>query len=40
MLSASDFIRLPYTPDLTEGGIHYAVRSLPYTYNRMSSSLY
>lgn len=38
MLAASDFLRLPYTPDLSEGGIAYAVRSLPYTYNRMGGS--
>ncbi|RME87292.1 MAG: hypothetical protein D6770_09695 [Anaerolineae bacterium] len=38
MLSASDFIRLPYTPDLTKGGIAYACRSLHYTYNRMGGS--
>jgi hypothetical protein len=31
MLSSSDFLRLPYTPDLTEGGIAYALLSLPYT---------
>lgn len=40
MISASDFIKLPYTPDLTEGGITYATRSLPYTYDRMGGSLY
>lgn len=40
MISASDFIHLPYTPDLTEGGIAYAIRSLPYTYNRMGGSAY
>ncbi len=38
MIAASDFIRLPYTPDLAEAGIAYAVRSLPYTYNRMGGS--
>ena len=38
MISTSDFIHLPYTRDLTEGGIAYAVRSLPYTYNRMGGS--
>ena len=38
MLSPSDLIHLPYTRDLTEGGIVYAVRSLPYTYNRMGGS--
>jgi hypothetical protein len=40
MISASDFIHLPYTHDLTEGGIAYAVHSLPYTYNRMGGSSY
>jgi hypothetical protein len=40
MISASDFIKLPYTPDLTEGGIAYATRSLSYTYDRMGGSLY
>jgi hypothetical protein len=30
MLSPSDFLRLPYTPDLTEGGIAYALLPLPY----------
>lgn len=38
MLTPADFIRLPYTPDLTEGGIAYACRSLPYTYDRMGGS--
>ncbi len=38
MLTVSDFLRLPYTPDLSEGGIAYAVRSLPYTYDRMGGS--
>ena len=37
MISASDLIHLPYTRDLTEGGIAYAVRSLPYTYKRAGS---
>jgi hypothetical protein len=40
MLSTSDLLHLPYTRDLTEGGIAYAVRSLPYTYNRMGGSPY
>jgi len=40
MLSSTDLIHLPYTRDLTEGGIAYAVRSLPYTYNRMGGSPY
>ena len=38
MISVSDFVHLPYTRDLTEGGIAYAVHSLPYTYNRMGGS--
>lgn len=38
MVTTSDFIHLPFTPDLTEGGIAYAIRSLPYTYNRMGGS--
>ncbi|MEZ0395715.1 MAG: hypothetical protein ABWK53_04700 [Anaerolineales bacterium] len=38
MLKPTDLIRLPYTPDLTEGGIAYACRSLAYTYNRMGGS--
>lgn len=38
MLRSSDLIRLPYTPDLTEGGIAYACRSLAYTYDRMGGS--
>jgi len=40
MISASDFIRLPFTPDLTEGGIVYATRSLTQNYDRMGGSLY
>lgn len=40
MLSTSDLIHLPYTRDLTEGGIAYALRSLPYTYNRAGVSIY
>lgn len=38
MIGTEDFLRLPYSPDLTEGGIAYAVRSLPYTYNRVGGS--
>lgn len=34
MLSPADFLRLPYTPDLTQGGIEFALRSLAYTYER------
>lgn len=40
MITPNDFIRLPYSIDLTEGGIAYAVRSLPHTYDRMGGSLY
>lgn len=40
MVKTSDFIRLPYTRDLTEGGIAYALRSLPHTYNRTAGSPY
>ena len=40
MISPSDLLHLPYTRDLTEGGIAYAVHSLPYTYNRMGGSPY
>ncbi len=38
MLKTSDIIRLSYTSDLTEGGITYACRSLPHTYDRMGGS--
>jgi hypothetical protein len=38
MIGIKDFINIPYTPDLTEGGITYACRSLPHTYNRSGSS--
>ena len=40
MISVNDLLHLPYTRDLTEGGIAYALRSLPYTYNRMGGSPY
>jgi hypothetical protein len=40
MISTSDFIHLPYTGDLTAGGIAYALRSLPYMYNRMGGLPY
>jgi len=40
MISPSNLLHLPYTRDLTEGGIAYALRSLPYTYNRMGGSPY
>ncbi len=38
MITSSDFITIPYTPDMTLGGIAYACKSLPYTYNRMGTS--
>jgi hypothetical protein len=38
MVTASDLLRIPYTSDLTEGGIAYAGRSLPHTYDRMGGS--
>ena len=40
MITSSDFIKLPYTSDLTEGGIAYAIRSLTYSHAQMSGSLY
>lgn len=40
MISVSDFIHLPYTRDLMEGGIAYALRSLPYVYTRAGGSPY
>jgi len=38
MLTSTDLLHLLYTPDLTEGGIAYACRSLAYTYDRMGGS--
>ncbi len=38
MILTSDLVHLPYTSDLTEGGIAYACRSLPHTYDRMGGS--
>jgi len=40
MISASDFIKLPYSPDLTDGGISYAIRTLAHNYDYMGGSLY
>lgn len=40
MLTLADLIRLPFPRDLIEGGIAYATRSLPHTYNRMGGSPY
>jgi hypothetical protein len=38
MQATTDLLHLPYTLDLTEGGIAYACRSLAYTYDRMGGS--
>ncbi len=38
MIGVADLLRLPYSPDLSEGGIAYAIRSLPFTYNRVGGS--
>ena len=38
MLTESDFITLPYTPDMTLAGIQYARQSLPHTYDRMGGN--
>jgi hypothetical protein len=38
MLTPADLIHLPYSPDLTEGGIAFVCRSLTNTYDRMGSS--
>jgi len=40
MVSVSDVLHLPYTHDLTEGGIAYALHSLPYTFQRLNHSSY
>jgi hypothetical protein len=40
MITASDLLHLPYTRDLTEGGIAYALRSLPYSFPRSGGLLY
>ncbi|MCZ2128301.1 MAG: hypothetical protein LC099_11085 [Anaerolineales bacterium] len=40
MLAASDFVRLSYSPDLTEAGIAYALRSLAYSAERDPRILY
>ncbi len=40
MITAADFIKLPYTSDLTEGGIAYAIRSLQHVGDGMSGSVY
>ena len=38
MITSNDLISLPYTPDLSEGGIAYACRWLAGTYERMGDS--
>ncbi len=38
MITKSDLLHLPYTPDLSVGGIAYACRSMAYTYDRMGGS--
>lgn len=40
MISASDLLHLRYSRDLTEGGIAYALHSLPYSFNRVGCSSY
>ena len=40
MINTSSFVQLPYTPDLTEGGIAHALRSLPYSIQDRRSSTY
>jgi hypothetical protein len=40
LMNPSSLLRLPFPRDLTEGGIAYAARSLPHTYNRMGGSPY
>lgn len=40
MLIANNILHLSYTPDLTEGGIAYALRSLSYIYERAGTPLY
>ena len=40
MISVSDFLHIAYTHDLIEGGIAYALRSLPYRFQRAGGSPY
>ncbi|HNQ94623.1 MAG TPA: hypothetical protein PKK96_09925 [Anaerolineales bacterium] len=40
MITSSNLLHLPYTRDLTEAGIAYALRSLPNTFSRAGSSSY
>ena len=38
MITSSDILKLPCTPDLTQSGIDYACRSLNYAYSRAGST--
>ncbi len=38
MITSTDLLHLPYTPDLTEAGIAFACRSLAFTFGRMGAS--
>ncbi len=40
MISACDILHLPCNRDLIQGGIAYALRSLPYNFQRGGSSIY
>jgi hypothetical protein len=40
MLTPSNFIKLPYTPDLTEGGIAHALHALGHGFERAGGSSY
>lgn len=40
MLSSADILHIPYTPELTETGIAHALRSLPFSLDRVRSSSY
>jgi hypothetical protein len=40
VLTPSDLLHLPYTRDLTDGGVAYALHALPYLHYRMGSSPY
>ncbi len=40
MITAEDFVTLEYTRDLTQAGVAYAVRSLPYTHDRMGGTAF
>ena len=40
MISACDILHLPCTSDLIQGGIAYALRSLPYNFQHGGSSIY